>query len=188
MADIHKLSGLFVAMRNELARLVLKIVPPDKVEDIVQEAYVRLRQVSDLDLIRHPGAYLFQTVKNLALDHVKSASQRLSIGFEADELNDPFKDSTYREAVSHEEFGQFCDAVRHLPLQCRRVFVLKKVYNYSQKEISAELGISVSAVEKHIVLGIRRCSDYLQRRQRGHENDEEGVKNEIAHFSKGGSQ
>ena len=98
------------------------------------------------------------------------------------------EDSTYREAASHEEFGQFCDAVRHLPLQCRRVFVLKKVYNYSQKEISEELGISASTVEKHIALGIRRCSAYLQNLQRGHENDREGAKGEIAHFSKGGAR
>ena len=41
MAEMNKLDGLFVAMRNELARSVLKIVPPDTVEDIVQEAYVR---------------------------------------------------------------------------------------------------------------------------------------------------
>ena len=32
----HKLSGLFLAIRNELARSVLKIVPPDSVEDSVQ--------------------------------------------------------------------------------------------------------------------------------------------------------
>jgi hypothetical protein len=51
----HKLSGLFVAIRNELARSVLKIVPPDMVEDIVQEAYVRLCQVGDQDLIHHPS-------------------------------------------------------------------------------------------------------------------------------------
>ena len=188
MAEMHKLSGLFIALRNELARSVLKIVPPDTVEDIVQEAYVRLCHVGDQDSIRHPRAFLFKMVKNLALDHIKSASHRLNIGIEADDLNHPLEDSTYRHAVSHEEFGQFCDAVRHLPLQCRRVFVLKKVYNYSQKEISEELGISGSTVEKHIALGIRRCRTYLQNKQRGQEDDRDGAKGEIEHFSKGGTQ
>ncbi len=184
----QKLSGLFLAIRNELARSVLKIVPPDTVEDIVQEAYVRLCRVGDQDLIHHPRAFIFRMVKNLALDHVKSANHRLSVGVESDELNHPLEDSTYREAVSHEEFGQFCDAVRHLPLQCRRVFVLKKVYNYSQKEISEELGISVSTVEKHTALGIRRCRTYLQNRQREHEKERKGAKIGIAPFSKGDKQ
>jgi RNA polymerase sigma factor (sigma-70 family) len=188
MAEMNKLDGLFVAMRNELARSVLKIVPPDTVEDIVQEAYVRLCQVGDQNSIRHPRAFLFKLVKNLALDHIKSASHRLNIGIEADDLNHPLEDSTYREVVSHEEFGQFCDAVRQLPLQCRRVFVLKKVYNYSQKEISEELSISASTVEKHIALGIRRCRTYLQNQQRGLEDGRAGAKGEIAYFSKGGTQ
>jgi RNA polymerase sigma-70 factor (ECF subfamily) len=68
------------------------------------------------------------------------------------------------------------------------VFVLKKVYNYSQKEISEELGISVSTVEKHTALGIRRCRTYLQNRQLEDEKGREGAKNGIAHFSKGDNQ
>ena len=71
-------------------------------------------------------------------------------------------DETFEQAASSEEFGHFCEAVRQLPLQARRVFVLKKVYGYSQREIVRELGIAESTVEKHVALAVRRCAAYLR--------------------------
>ena len=163
MEDVRQ---VFLSMRLRLARVASRIVPPDEVEDIVQEAYVRLCQVEAKEEIRHPKSYLFRVVRNLALDYVKRADHRLNTQIESDdelleEAEGTWSDATFVEAASMEEFGQFCDAVRALPIQCRRVFILKKVYNYSQKEIAKELGISQSTVEKHVALGIRRCFEFM---------------------------
>ena len=54
--------------------------------------------------------------------------------------------SLERQFESRERFLMFCRAVRELPLQCRRAFILKKVYGLSQKEIADYLGISESTV------------------------------------------
>ncbi len=54
-----------------------------------------------------------------------------------------------------------CDAIRSLPVQCRRVLVLKKVYGHSYREIAEKLQISEKNVEKHIAKGVTRCKDYL---------------------------
>lgn len=56
----------------------------------------------------------------------------------------------------------FWKAVITLPPQCQKVFVLKKVYGYSHKQIASKLGISVSTVEKHAAAGLKRCSDYME--------------------------
>ena len=48
-------------------------------------------------------------------------------------------------------------------MQCRRAFVLKKVYGYSIKEIATELAISEKTVEKHIAQGIKRCTLYMRK-------------------------
>jgi len=170
MVKIYKLNELFISMRQELARSILKIVPPDTVEDIVQDTYVRLCRVKDHSGIRHPRAFLYETIKNLAFDHIKRAEYRLNISIDGDELDHPSGDTTLRDVVAHEEFGRFCDAVRHLPIQCRRVFVLKKVYNYSQREIAVELGLSESTVEKHIALGLRRCRSYMENNEAKHDS------------------
>jgi len=52
--------------------------------------------------------------------------------------------------------------VRDLPLQCRRVFLLRKVYDLSYQEIAKRLEISVSTVEKHMLNGVTKCSAYLR--------------------------
>ncbi|MDG1987407.1 MAG: sigma-70 family RNA polymerase sigma factor [Halieaceae bacterium] len=116
-----------------------------EVEDIVQETYMRVCQVENKDEIRKPQSFMFRTARNLALDHVKRAEFRLTEGtdaaddmpasgfmFDVEEV-----DSTYNQVASDEDFMLFCEAVRELPKQCRRAFVLKKVYGYTLKEIMA---------------------------------------------------
>lgn len=157
-----ELEQLFLTMRTSLAKAVASIVPVHEVEDVVQETYVKLCLVQNREQINHPRSYLFRIARNLAKDHVKSASFRLSDSIEDQtEIFADIPDEVYRAAVSDEEFLRFCQAVRCLPLQCRRVFVMRKVYGFSQKEISEKLEIAESTVEKHIAQGLKRCSQSM---------------------------
>lgn len=165
---VGDIKSIFLSMRTTLTQAVSKIVPVHEVEDIVQETYVKLCLVKNPNLIKHPKSYLYKMAQNLARDHVKTASYRLSDPLESiDEAWIDQGDEVYRLAVSSEEFRQFCEAVRQLPLQCRRAFVLKKVYGYSQKDIAKELKISESTVEKHVALGLRRCAGKMHSKESG---------------------
>lgn len=156
----------YVAIRGRLTRMVTGMVPPRDVEDIVQETYVRVAQ-SNSNSIREPKSYFFRTARNLALDHIKRASTRTTTevaDFE-DVAWDDFQkshDSTFNQVVSDEEFVLFCEALRGLPKQCRRAFILKKVYGYSLKEIAKEMGVGQATVESHIVRGMKRCVKLLR--------------------------
>jgi RNA polymerase sigma factor (sigma-70 family) len=172
MVHLDRFSDTFIALRGRLARLVTGIVPPKEVEDIVQETYVRVCQIENKDAVRNPQSFMFRTAKNLALDHVKRAETRLTAGTDAIDEVIPadFRssldiDPTYAQVVSDEEFVLFCEAVRELPKQCRRAFILKKVYGYTLKEIMAEMGIGQPTVETHIVNGTKKCVQYLRKRQ-----------------------
>ena len=72
------------------------------------------------------------------------------------------QDEMYEKALTDSEFSNFCEAIRLLPVQCRKVFVLKKVYGYSQREIAAQLNLSESTVEKHIATGMKRCTQFMR--------------------------
>ena len=164
MTTNDALHTLFLSARKSMARVVSRIVPPREIEDIVQESYVRICQIENKETIKQPRSFLLKTARNLAIDHIKRAeSQLVDAVEETSELLHPQydKDVTYERAVCDEEFGQFCEAVRQLPVQCRKVFVLKKVYGYSQKEIAKQLELSESTVEKHIALGIKRCTQIM---------------------------
>ena len=169
----HALFEVFAALRGRITRLVVGIVPPKEVEDIVQETYVRVCQIENKDTIREPHSFMFRTARNLALDYLKRAETRLTSGVDAiDEielLNDTrLTDTTYAEASSDEEFSQFCDAVRHLPQQCRRAFVLKKVYGHSLREIAADMGLQESTVRNYIIAGSKKCMQYRRDLEAGH--------------------
>jgi len=162
------LSGIFVALRPNLERAVRGIVPPKEVEDIVQETYVRACQAEHSQEIKAPRSFLYRTARNLALDYVKRAETRLTVsgenhGTALGEYHRP-ENETFDQVSADEEFSLFCDAVRHLPIKCRRVFVLKKVYGYSQREIAQELELSESTVEKHIANGMKRCTFFMMQR------------------------
>ena len=164
-----------MALRGQIARVVMRIVPPKEVEDIVQETYVRLCQVDKNKkvAIREPRSYVLRIARNLALDHVKRSESRLTAGADIDDLRDedfllPSEmDPTHAQIASDEEFAFFCEAVRSLPKQCRRAFVLKKVYGYSLKEIMGEMGLGQATVETHIVNGTKKCVQYLRERRAG---------------------
>jgi len=169
---------IYLSLRKNLWRAVSRILPPHEIEDVVQETYVRLCQVENPEEIKNPKSYLLRTVRNLALDHVKRAEHRLSVRWDEDPEHGYHavrvdSDNVYEQAASTEEFGYFCEAVRQLPPQCRRVFILKKVYGYTQREIAEELELSESTVEKHVALGVRRCDAYLSEQSWQHQPDSE---------------
>ncbi|WOH36242.1 RNA polymerase sigma factor [Thalassotalea fonticola] len=174
---------IYLASRESLRRVVARIAPPSEIEDIVQETYVRICQVKNPEAITSPKSFIFTTAKNLALDYQKQAGVRLvdSVDdwteFER-VINDASTDEVFQAKVASDEFAELCEAIRLLPVQCRKVFVLKKVYGYSQKEISHQLEISESTVEKHISSGTKRCMQFKRNRNKINEakmnNSKEG--------------
>ena len=39
--------------------------------------------------------------------------------------------------------------------------MLRKVYGFSQRKVARQLAIAESTVEKHVALGLRRCSERM---------------------------
>lgn len=160
------LTSTYISIRSALVRIVSGIAPPREIEDIVQETYVRACQAEKVRVIRTPRAFLYKTARNLAFDYVKKAETRLSVSDSSEDVvlqrdGQARADEAFDQICSDERFSQFCDAVRNLPIECRRTFVLKKVYGYSQKEIARVLGLSESTVEKHVAQGMKRCRYFM---------------------------
>lgn len=158
---------VYLASRKSLSNVVARIVPPHEIEDIVQETYVRICQIKNTENISSPKSFIYKTARNLALDYQKQANIRLVDGIDNMEaleqlLVEHQQDEMYEKALTDSEFSNFCEAIRLLPVQCRKVFVLKKVYGYSQREIAAQLNLSESTVEKHIATGMKRCTQFMR--------------------------
>lgn len=135
-------------------------------EDLVHEAFARAIACKTWREIGNPAAFATRVLRNCALDALRRRKV-LTITAVADfERIEPVDEAPGAQAMleSREELRLLADAISELPTQCRRVFTLRKVYSLSPEEIAVRLGLSVSTVEKHLVKGLRYCSDKLGRR------------------------
>lgn len=158
------LTQVFMRYRGILERMLAPLVKPHDIEDIVQETFVKTYEKNLTHQIHHPKTYLYQTAKHLAFNHLAKKANQL------EELTGDFADldvsSEWKpleaDIESKEKFQLFCRAVRELPPQCRRAFILKRIYGLSQKEIARYLEISERTVEGHIAKGMVKCAQYLK--------------------------
>jgi RNA polymerase sigma-70 factor (ECF subfamily) len=133
-------------------------------DDVVQDAYVRLFKARRSGGIRSAQAFLFRAARNAACDVFRRQKD-----WTIDRLDDVEETlviertpSAADVAASNQELELLSEAIRLLPERCRQVFTLRKVYGLSQREAAAFLGISEHTVEVQMSRGIRRCAAYLR--------------------------
>ena len=136
---------------------------PHDIDDILQETFIRAYAAAEKTEIRHPRSFMLRTARNLALNHVTSAySRRTQMeDISSSSITETAEVVWKRSSSRRERFLGFCRAVRALPPQCRRVFVLRKVYGLTQQEIATYLHMSESTVEKHVAKGLSMCKDSM---------------------------
>ncbi len=140
---------------------------PQDVDDIAQETFIRAFKAEKKGVIEHPKAYLYSVARNLALKELTKKSTKMT-SFIEDSCSPEVlgsDENVEKQVGALEKLERVKIAIAELPPQCQRVFIMRKVYGFSHKEISQELGISVSTVEKHIVSGLKRCRQSVKRQE-----------------------
>jgi RNA polymerase sigma-70 factor (ECF subfamily) len=135
-------------------------------EDIVQESFIRLWRALALSDIQSPRAVLFKTARNLAFNQLRDARVRNSEKMRA-AIDETLagKVATAEENLIQSEDAAGCQLLMEcLPLRCREAFVLRVVDELSYKEMSHQMGLSISTIEKHISKGKQICRSLVQKR------------------------
>ena len=158
------LEQTYIKCRSQLVRLIGGIVHKDDIEDIVQETFVKSYEAGLKQEITYERTYMLKTAKNLALNHISKASARKNQSLDDMQSlpSDLTSNSLENQVESKERFLNFCRATDTLSVEVKRVFLLKKVYGMSQRDIANYIGLSESTVEKHVAKGLLQCSLYLQ--------------------------
>ena len=148
----------------------------DDIEDVVQETFLRGFAAETRHKIAEPKAYLFQIAKNIALDRLRKNALVPMDQLEDSKVSSIILDETQATAEDmldgRRKLSIFAQAVAHLPPQCRRAFVMRHIDGFTYKQIANRMDISVSAVEKHLTVGLVKCDAYL--RERGYDPSEFG--------------
>ncbi len=160
--SVEALKSLFARERGTLIGRISRLVGcRDTAEDITQEAYTRLLEHAPRNSIEHPGSFVYRTARNLAVDHLRAQSIRqgpggLSTDALLEEIPSPLpgQDAIYEGKLA---IARLSAALDRLPERRRQIFLLRRLHGWRYAEIADHLGLSVSAVEKHMRLAMEAC-------------------------------
>lgn len=140
---------------------------PEDIDELAQETFLRAFDIELHQEIKSPKAYLFRVARNITMRELSKKTRQLTdyLGDSMDENILGNEASLEEELIAQQKLKHCCEALANLPEQCRRVFLLRKVHALSHKEISAQLGISISTVEKHIAKGVERFTEYMEKQE-----------------------
>lgn len=151
------LQSLFDRYQKDLQRFVAhKFGAHHEAEDIVQDAFHNVLRSVDTAQIDNPKAYLYQTASNLALNRIRKQQNHhryvaaSDIPDEADDAESP-----HRAYSSQQDLEKLRGALAGLSPKYRRTFLLSRVEDKTYREISEELGIPLSTVEKHMIKALQ---------------------------------
>src|ERR1700733_3823462 len=112
-------------------------------DDLVQEAFARI-WLADFSTIRNGRAYLYTTVRHLLAEYARRRRiVPIELLGEVDSLNiisdEPGPD---RRVGARQELDRLRAIVAALPIQCRRVFELRKYEGLSQRDVAQRMNLS----------------------------------------------
>jgi RNA polymerase sigma-70 factor (ECF subfamily) len=134
-------------------------------EDMTQELFAKLA-TAEASAIDNADAYIFQMAANLLRDRGRREKVRANYraGLDTSALDlEPLDPA--RVLLGRESLGEVSDALRELPERTRAIFLLFRLEGMKQAELAALYGVSVSAVQKHIL----KAMTHLTRRVRAGE-------------------
>lgn len=161
--DAAGLTAVLVANRPQLIRFFTsRTGSAAEAEDIVQEIWLHVAR-ADTGPVVNPLAYLHRVGMNIVLDRVRERQRRerreqgwsdVSIEQRGGEATDDGP-SPHDIADGRQRARRLATAIEALPPGAGRVFRRHKLDGLSHSEVADELGISRSAVEKHIAVALR---------------------------------
>src|SRR5690606_30947717 len=124
---------------------------------LVQEVFLRLARQDNIEAIDNPQAYVFQIAANILRDRGRRSVTRLTrehLPFEED-LHSGDLPSPEREAIARQNLALLKAVLLKLPQRTQEIFVLHKFEGMRYSEVASRLGISLSAIEKHMMKAMK---------------------------------
>lgn len=125
---------------------------PDRAEDLLHSAFLRLEEYRSRHTIENPAAFLVRVAVNMAADERRHERVRAEIPESIYDLVDLWDDRPLHDEVfaARERLERVQAGLAELNPRTREIFLMHRIDGLKYREIAARLGITVSAVEKHV--------------------------------------
>ena len=150
-------------LRNFFRR---RVRDDDETEDLVQDVFARIAARDSSEPIGQLSGYVMKTANSVLADRARRRSARhadLHVVLDDDWHGEDELDPE-RIASGKQELDVAIAALLTLPERTRTIFILRRLEGFKNGEIAAQLGISVSAVEKHVVKAVQHLGSELEAR------------------------
>jgi RNA polymerase sigma-19 factor, ECF subfamily len=129
------------------------------VDDVVQEAFLRVMEGEGIAQIKSPKMYMRRIVSNLIVDEFRKNTVRER---ECDQDYIKKEDTAchyqYEMALQRQmQLNQVADLLDNLPDLYKKSFILHYIQGYNQREISSIVGVSSKSVDRYL----KKALDYL---------------------------
>lgn len=165
---------VFLAQRTPLLRTLERMVSnPSTAEDLLQETYLRVTRALGERTIEHLEPFVFQTARNLALDHLRARriqSRTLLDDVPQEIVHNIAAPHSSAEDAAHAQqlLERLNVSLQALSPRQRQIFILSRLHGHSYQHIAQRLGVSLSTVQKELKLIMAICVGVAGRSGDGH--------------------
>lgn len=128
--------------------------------DVVQESYARVfASVSPARPARNLRALLFRAGKNIVIDRARRHLAEQAMLDTLAMMSAHEAPCTEHWVLVRQQLRALLARLGVMPRKRREVFVLVRIYGFSHQEAATHLGLSLAAIEKHVVRAVMDCLD-----------------------------
>jgi RNA polymerase sigma factor (sigma-70 family) len=133
-------------------------------EDLAQEVFLRMLHRGHVAELEDARAYLFETASSVLIDRSRREAVRCQRDHEC------FDPKTHagetipieRVFIGRESLNRASIALLELPERTRTIFVLRRLEGMRYADVAQRLGISISAVEKHMARAMAHLMEQMR--------------------------
>jgi len=165
VSGVPEISAAFTAFQPNLQKLAAKILGcPHGAEDIVQDAYIKAIESAPTAEVRRPISYLYQIVRNLAIDRHRRALLESRYFASEDEGIQVVEWVRIPETIviDRQHLQLVLKALAKLPERTQCAFKLCMLEGYSQREVAERFGVSPTLVNFMIQDARKICYDAMK--------------------------
>jgi len=138
--------------RKLLRRIARATRNSDEAEDLLHAAFLRLAEYRRENRVENPSAFVVRAAVNMKADEVRHRRVRNETPLDVADLVDISDDQPLQTEVlaARERLRRAEMGLARLSPRTREIFLMHRIDGLKYREIAERLGITVSAVEKHV--------------------------------------